>query len=295
MSESPLQTSLKNAPLARLVEQGAALLLEASDSGKLDTQVLLCHVLDKDLSYLHTWPEKVIADEAFLHFTRLLERRLAGEPVAYITGIKEFWSLPLKVSPATLIPRPDTEVLVEQVLACHQQNKLSCLDLGTGTGAIALALASEQPAWQIDAVDFNVEAVMLARDNARSLKLRVNIYQSDWFKQVPADKRFEVIVSNPPYIDGEDKHLGQGDVRFEPESALVALENGLADIITIASGAKEYLTDGGSIYFEHGFEQGGQVRSILTRLGYSDAKTTKDFAGNDRITQANWIINQLEN
>ncbi|WP_281558614.1 peptide chain release factor N(5)-glutamine methyltransferase [Thalassomonas sp. RHCl1] len=285
-----------NAPLARLVEQGAALLLETSDSAKLDAQVLLCHVLGKELSYLHTWPEKIIADEVFEHFTRLLERRQNGEPVAYITGIKEFWSLPLKVSPATLIPRPDTEVLVEQVLACHPQNKLNCLDLGTGTGAIALALASEQPGWQLDAVDFNADAVMLARENARQLKLeRVNIYQSDWFKQVAKDKKFEVIVSNPPYIDGGDKHLSEGDVRFEPETALVAAENGLADIITIATGAKDYLTDGGSLYFEHGFEQGQAVRKILTDLGYTDAKTTKDFAGNDRITQANWIINKLKN
>ncbi|WDD97719.1 peptide chain release factor N(5)-glutamine methyltransferase [Thalassomonas actiniarum] len=287
---------MSNAPLARLVEQGAALLLESSDSARLDAQVLLCHVLGKELSYLHTWPEKIIADEVFVHFIRLLERRQNGEPVAYITGIKEFWSLPLKVSPATLIPRPDTEVLVEQVLACHQQNKLNCLDLGTGTGAIALALASEQPGWQLDAVDFNIDAVALARENARQLKLeRVKIYQSDWFKQVAKDKKFEVIVSNPPYIDGGDKHLSEGDVRFEPETALVAAENGLADIITIATGAKDYLADGGSLYFEHGFEQGLAVRKILTGLGYTDAKTTKDFAGNDRITQANWIINKLKN
>ena len=285
-----MPTQLVNAPLARLVEQGAALLLEISDSAKFDAQVLLCHALDKDLSYLHTWPEKNIGEEVFLHYAELMARRLEGEPVAYITGTREFWSLPLKVSPATLIPRPDTEVLVEQVLADHPQPELSCLDLGTGTGAIALALASEQPAWRIDALDFNEQAVELARENARQLKLeRVSIYQSDWFEQVAEDKSFDIIVSNPPYIDGEDKHLSEGDVRFEPETALVAAENGLADIKTIAAKARAYLADGGSLYFEHGFEQGAQVRQILTELGYTDAKTTRDYGGNDRITQANWI------
>ncbi|WDE08179.1 peptide chain release factor N(5)-glutamine methyltransferase [Thalassomonas viridans] len=283
--------SLVNAPLARLVEQGEVLLSETSDSAKLDAQVLLCHVLGKELSYLHTWPEKTIADGVFGQYARLLARRQNGEPVAYITGIREFWSLPFRVSPATLIPRPDTEVLVELVLAEHTQEQLSCLDLGTGTGAIALALASEQPGWQMDALDFNPEAVALARENARQLKLeRVNIYQSDWFCQVPEGKKFEVIVSNPPYIDGEDKHLNEGDVRFEPETALVAAENGLADIIAIADRARDYLAAGGSLYFEHGFEQGAQVRQILTGLGYSNAATMKDYAGNDRITRANWII-----
>ena len=265
-------------------------MLEISDSAKFDAQVLLCHALDKDLSYLHTWREKNIGGEVFLHYAELMARRLEGEPVAYITGTREFWSLPLKVSPATLIPRPDTEVLVEQVLADHPQPELSCLDLGTGTGAIALALASEQPAWRIDALDFNEQAVELARENARQLKLeRVSIYQSDWFEQVAEDKSFDIIVSNPPYIDGEDKHLSEGDVRFEPETALVAAENGLADIKTIAAKARAYLADGGSLYFEHGFEQGAQVRQILAELGYTDAKTTRDYGGNDRITQANWI------
>ena len=287
MTVNNLTTSLVNAPLAQLVEQGAALLVEVSDSAKLDAQVLLCHVLDKELSYLHTWPEKTVSQEVFLDFSRLMARRLEGEPVAYITGVREFWSLPLKVSPATLIPRPDTEILVEQVLADHPRPRLSCLDLGTGTGAIALALAFEQPGWQIHALDFNAQAVELARENARQLKLeRVNIYQSDWFAQVPKDKSFDIIVSNPPYIDGGDKHLEQGDVRFEPETALVAAENGLADIKAIATKARDYLACGGSLYFEHGFEQGAQVRRILTELGYSDAKTTRDYGGNDRITQA---------
>lgn len=282
-----MSVNIINGPITELVEQGVQLLLSVSDSAKLDAQILLAYALNKETSYLFTWPEQVVTEQVYLHYARLLTRRKQGEPIAYITGIKEFWSLPLMVSPATLIPRPDTEVLVEQVLLCHPQEHLRCLDLGTGTGAIALALASEQALWQIEAVDFNEQAVALARQNAQRLHLdRVNIYQSDWFEQVSADKPYDLIVSNPPYIDGADKHLSEGDVLFEPESALVAGQSGLADIIKIATDARAYLSANGTLYFEHGFEQGAQVRDILMKLGYRDAKTIKDYGGNDRITRA---------
>ena len=284
---------MSNKSLANLVEYGRNRLntLSDTDSAKLDAQILLCFVLNKATSYLLTWPEKAINEEQYQNFLSLLERRVQGEPIAYIVGAKEFWSLSLFVSPATLIPRPDTETLVEQILLDHPVSHLSCLDLGTGTGAIALALASEMPNWQIDAVDFNVEAVLLAQKNAKNNNLaQVNIYQSDWFDQISPDKKFDVIVSNPPYIDNIDEHLFQGDVRFEPKSALVAEQQGLADIIHIAAQARKYFAEQGALLLEHGYEQSAHVQKILSEMGYVDIKTIKDLAGNDRITKARYLL-----
>jgi len=282
----------KKYSLAALIEQGCLQLTPVSDSPRLDAQVLLCFVLDKPETYLLTWPEKLLPKSEVNAFFALIKRRAAGEPVAYITGVKEFWSLPLAVSPVTLIPRPDTETLVEQVLFLYQDrydNTLRCLDLGTGTGAIALALASERPNWLVEAVDFNPDAVKLAQKNAEQLGLsRVSIYLSCWFEQVDNKQLFDIIVSNPPYIDPDDRHLSEGDVRFEPKSALVAEDKGLADIRHIADKARSYLNSKGSLFFEHGYEQGVEVRTILTELGYVDAQTMTDLSGNDRITWAYW-------
>jgi len=274
--------------IAMIIDCAKALLSVSSDSAKLDAQLLLCFVLDKTPSYLLTWPEKLVEQQNLEKFDALLERRIKGEPIAYILGVKEFWSLPFKVSPATLIPRPDTEILIELVLSLFAEKKqYRCLDLGTGTGAIALALASELPTWQIDALDYSDNAVALAKENAEQLNLtQVNIYQSDWFNGVAKNKKFEVIVSNPPYIDIQDENLQQGDVRFEPKSALVADEQGLADIKHIAKVARSYLTVHGAIFFEHGFDQGDSVRTILAELGYQKAETVKDLNNLDRITWA---------
>ena len=270
-----------------LLAEGQSILSESSDSPLLDCQLLLCHVLDKSITYLMTWPEQTLSDEQVAQYQALFSRRVNGEPIAYIVGERDFWSLTLKVAPSTLIPRPDTETLVELVLAHFQSEELKCLDLGTGTGAIALALASEQPSWHIEAVDFNESAVKLAKQNAQLNQLeRVNIYQSDWFSNVSAEKSFDVIVSNPPYIDENDEHLGQGDVRFEPLTALVADNNGFADIEHIAAEAKRFLKNNGRVYFEHGYQQGEQVRHILSNMGYSTCHTEQDLAGNDRITWA---------
>lgn len=268
-------------------------LADVSDTAKLDTQLLLAHALQKNITYLHTWPETALTAQQMTLFEQLVQRRLTGEPIAYILGMQEFWSLPFAVSPATLIPRPDTEVLVELVLTQHGDNTaLRCLDLGTGTGAIALAIASEQPNWHIEAIDYNEDAVELAKKNAANLSLpQVTIYQSDWFSKVKRDTLFDVIVSNPPYIDADDLHLSQGDVRFEPNSALVAEQNGLSDIISIATKAKQYLTHGGSLYIEHGFEQGEAVRKVFTDLAYIAVVTSKDYGGNDRITSAKYVEN----
>ncbi|WP_448213299.1 peptide chain release factor N(5)-glutamine methyltransferase [Colwellia sp. MEBiC06753] len=273
--------------IEQLISSASKQLAEHSDSPQLDARVLLAHALNKELTYLLTWFDKRLDADVVASFETLLQRRITGEPVAYIIGIKEFWSLPFLVSPSTLIPRPDTETLVELVLDNHLDQPIKLLDLGTGTGAIALALASEQPMWQIDAVDFNSDAVNLAKRNAKALKLeQVNIYQSNWFSGIDNSKRFDVIVSNPPYIDQDDPHLVQGDVRFEPESALVADNHGLADIEHICQMAKHYLTANGELYFEHGFEQGSLVQGILANHGYQVIETVKDLAGNDRITWA---------
>lgn len=274
--------------IANLIIQGQQLLATSSDSAKLDVEILLSLVLKKARSYLFTWPEKKLSEEQLLEFIHLLSRRAEGEPIAYITGEKEFWSLPFTVSKATLIPRPDTETLVELVLDLyHNDESITCLDLGTGTGAIALALASEKSTWKIDATDFNVEAVKLAQYNAKNFNLtHVNIYQSDWFEEISKNKKFDIIVSNPPYIDENDINLSQGDVRFEPKTALVATEQGLADIKHIADKARCFLHTGGKLFFEHGFEQGQAVRTILTGLGYKNAQTKQDLNGHDRISWA---------
>lgn len=278
---------LQHKAIAELICLGQKVLISVSDSAKLDIEVLLCFVLKKPRSYLLTWPDTRLEQVQLEQLVTLLNRRICGEPIAYITGQREFWSLLFYVSPATLIPRPDTECLVEQVITDHSSEQLRCLDLGTGTGAIALALASEHAHWQIDAVDYSLDAVNLAKRNAQALDLKqVNIYQSHWFSQVPAQKKFDVIVSNPPYIDEKDHHLTEGDVRFEPKSALVAQENGLADIRFIAENAIQYFDQTGYLYLEHGFEQAGDVKGILVALGYHQVCTHKDYNHNDRFTSA---------
>ncbi|KJY81486.1 SAM-dependent methyltransferase [Vibrio galatheae] len=256
-----------------------------SDSPSLDAAVLLCHALDKPRSFLLTWPDKILESEQLNAFNALLQRRLTGEPVAYITGEREFWSLPLKVSPSTLIPRPDTERLVEIALDKALLNQGDILDLGTGTGAIALALASELPQRTVWGVDLKQEAQQLAQSNASLLNLtNTHFLFGSWFDPIESGTEFALIVSNPPYIEKNDPHLTQGDVRFEPMSALVAEEKGLADIKHIATLARSYLSEAGWLMFEHGFEQGEAVRELLVSLGYDQVETYKDYGDNDRVT-----------
>ena len=210
--------------------QWAVIQLADSESPKLDAEVILCSLLEKDRSYLFTWDDKVMADDIISRFSTLITRRQAGEPVAHILGFREFWSLELEVSPDTLIPRPDTEVLVEQALACMPADACQVLDLGTGTGAIALALASESPQAIVTAVEYQQGAAALARRNAQRCGFDVTVLQGSWFTPLTANQRFDVIVSNPPYIERNDPHLAMGDVRFEPLTALVADDDGLADL-----------------------------------------------------------------
>ncbi|MDC5810011.1 peptide chain release factor N(5)-glutamine methyltransferase [Vibrio europaeus] len=276
-ADSSVESTLKKA-VQQLQESG-------SDSPSLDAAVLLCHALDKPRSFLLTWPDKILEAQQLSDFQNLLQRRLSGEPIAYITGEREFWSLPLKVSPTTLIPRPDTERLVEVALDKASLNQGDILDLGTGTGAIALALASELPSRNVWGVDLKTDAQQLAQSNATALNLtNTQFLAGSWFEPIPSGTEFALIVSNPPYIEKEDPHLTQGDVRFEPLSALVAEEKGLADIRHIATQARSYLIDEGWLMFEHGFEQGEAVRNLLLSLGYDHVETYKDYGDNDRVT-----------
>lgn len=258
--------------------------LPESDSARLDLEVLLGHVLQKPRTWLYTWPEHELSGSAQQQFDSLLERRAGGEPVAHLVGEREFWSLPLKVDASTLIPRPETELLVEVALELCPQERSQVLDLGTGTGAIALALASERPGWQIVAAERSPQAVALAEQNREMLGFgNVEIIQSDWFAQVPPQE-FDLIVSNPPYIDAADPHLSQGDVRFEPRSALVAKRSGLADIEQIAGEALAYLAPGGWLVVEHGWQQAEPVRELFTRAGLRQVSSRNDYAGRERLT-----------
>ncbi|PTT53128.1 peptide chain release factor N(5)-glutamine methyltransferase [Aeromonas sp. HMWF014] len=265
--------------------------LAGGDSPRADADVLLCHLLGCRRSYLMTWPERTLDAAQQATLQGWLSRRLNGEPIAHLVGEREFWSLPLKVSPATLIPRPDTEVLVEQALArlpprpaSPHQAPCALLDLGTGTGAIALALKSERPDADVWAVDRMPEAAALARANSVALGLPIEVRDGSWFEPLSGAPRFEMIVSNPPYIDGADPHLAEGDVRFEPRSALVADEQGLADIRLIVAGAPAHLCPGGWLLLEHGWQQGEAVRQLLLQCGYSQVETVRDYGDNERVT-----------
>ena len=263
--------------------------LAGGESPRADADVLLCHLLGCRRSYLMTWPERELDAAQQATLQGWLARRLNGEPIAHLVGEREFWSLPLKVSPATLIPRPDTEVLVEQALTRIPQGPCAVLDLGTGTGAIALALKSERPEIDVWAVDRMVDAAALARENSAALELPIEVRDGSWFEPLGEPDRdntprFAVIVSNPPYIDGADPHLEQGDVRFEPRSALVADDAGLADIRHIVDHAPAYLLPDGWLLLEHGWDQGEAVRQLLRDGGYREVATVRDYGDNDRVT-----------
>ncbi len=262
----------------------AAELQGASDSARLDVELLLCHALAQPRSYLFTWPEKSLTAAQQQAFEALLQRRLEGEPVAHLLGEREFWTLSLSVNASTLIPRPETELLVEQVLELLPATEQRLVDLGTGTGAIALALASERPAWKITALDKYPDAIDLARHNRDRHQLEnVQVLQSDWLAAL-SDQQFHCVVSNPPYIDADDPHLQQGDVRFEPLTALVADDQGLADIVTIAEQAWPRLYDQGYLLVEHGYQQGAAVRKIFVERGFRDVQTLTDWGDNERVT-----------
>jgi len=264
--------------------------LAGGESPKRDAEILLGFVTGRTRTFLMAFGETAFSASQLQQLEALLQRREKGEPIAYLTGEREFWSLPLSVSPATLIPRPDTECLVEQALLRLQTTAVNIADLGTGTGAIALALASERPDCQITGVDFQPDAVALAQHNAEKLKItNARFVCGSWFAPL-GDQRFQLIASNPPYIDAADPHLSQGDVRFEPASALIADEQGLKDLAYIIQTAPSYLENAGWLLLEHGWQQGEAVRQLFANAGYQQIETVKDYGDNDRVTLAQWII-----
>ncbi len=276
--------------LDALLQQAAQRLQRAgSSSPRVDAEVLLCHVLGRDRTWLYTWGDKMCSLWEQARFEALVAARAQGTPVAYLTGEREFWGLRLATSPDTLIPRPDTETLVELALSRVNQPTGRMLDLGTGTGAIALAFASEQPDWQVLGVDLRFEAVALANQNAHSLGItNARFLQSDWFAVLESYDEvgtlFDIIVSNPPYIAADDPHLAEGDVRFEPRSALVADACGMADLLHLVNTAQRYLTASGWLLLEHGYQQADVVREALERAGYQNVESVRDLGGHERVT-----------
>ena len=262
-----------------------ALVLLHGDSARLDAEVLLAACLGRPRSYLHAWPEHAVDAPARSQFNDWINRRAAGEPVAHLTGEREFWSLPLTVTPDTLIPRPETEALVELVLARMTPGMpYRVADLGTGSGAIALAIASECPRCEVIATDASTAALAVAQSNAGRLGIRnVRFLAGHWCEPLPAAP-FDFVLSNPPYVAPDDPHLAAGDVRFEPRGALIAGGDGMDELKQIAACAFAHLQPGGWLVVEHGFEQGGQTTRLLLATGYEEVSDHEDAAGLSRVT-----------
>ncbi len=270
--------------IAEALQDATVRLRPVQDIARLDAEVLLAHVLGRDRTYLHTWPERELCAEELARFEALLQRRLKGEPVAHLTGTRAFWTLDLQVGPATLIPRPETELLVEAALArLPGSGDCRILDLGTGSGAIALALASECPGCRVEAVERSEAALAVARENAVRLGLdNVTFHAGDWFEPL-ADERFDLILSNPPYIPRHDPHLEQGDVRFEPRNALISGEDGLDDIRHLIAMAPAHLLPGGWLLLEHGYDQGEAVSALFEAQGFIEVEELRDLQGHGRV------------
>jgi len=286
ISESPAQAILN---LGELLKSGSkqlevALALDPS-SARIEVQCLLQAVLCVNRAYLLTHPERILNPDELARYSELLMGRLNGEPVAYLLGQREFYGLALKVTPDTLIPRPDTELLVELALQrIPPYGATRILDMGTGSGAIAIVIADQRPDVEVVAVDASTAALKVAEENVQRLQTNnVRLMLSDWFAQLDGD-RFDIIVSNPPYIEADDIHLQQGDVRFEPLRALISGSDGLDDIRRIAADAKVHLAAGGWLLLEHGYDQAERVRLLLLQAGFHKVSSVRDLAGIERVT-----------
>lgn len=270
--------------LKQLIADGEKALTD-SDNARLDVELLLAHSISQTRTWLYTWPDHIPSAVERNLYLELLRRRQSGEPIAYLVGKQAFWNLELNITPDVLIPRPETELLVEKTLeklAGIKQARV--VDLGTGSGAIALALANDNPDWEISGSDSSNEALDVARNNAEFLDIsNVSFQAGDWLAPFP-ESRFHAIVSNPPYIETGDAHLDQGDVRFEPEQALISGADGLEDIRKIAAQSPGQLENRGWLLLEHGYNQGEAARKIFTYNGFREIETYKDLSGHERVT-----------
>ena len=277
--------------ISEALKAATQILSTCQPTARIDAEVMLCYVLNKSRTFLHTWPEQQLSPHQQRLFKRLVSRRAEGEPVAYLIGQREFWSLPLTVTPDTLIPRPETELLVEKSLELIPENsQLNIADLGTGSGAIALAIASERPDCKVTAIDNSLAALNVATENAAQLKItNINFLHNDWL-QNSEQYPFDIIISNPPYIRNDDPHLNQGDLPFEPLTALASGVDGMTDIKKIAQQAWLQLKDKGWLLLEHGFDQQATVSEILRQQGYQNIEGFRDLSDNDRVTRARKVL-----
>ncbi len=281
--------------IQQALEQGRLALSEADrtvagESATIDAQVLLSHVLQCNSAHLFTWPEKALDEKQRAQYLQLIQQRKQGLPVAHLTGQREFWSLGFSVNNSTLIPRPETETLVEFILQKFDHRKnLKLLDLGTGTGAIAIAIASERPEWQIFASDVSEQALKLATKNsAQHHTNNTHFIHSDWFSNI-SEHDFDIIVSNPPYIASDDPHLQTGDLRFEPQGALTAGKTGMDDIEHLCSQAKNHLQKNAWLIIEHGYNQAQPVSDCFTNNAYTQIEQRKDLSDHTRMTAGKYI------
>jgi release factor glutamine methyltransferase len=286
-----------NKPLtiAQALRLGGEILSAGQDISSLEVEILLGHCLQKSRAYLRAWPEAPLSKDIETRFRQLLARRQQGEPIAYITGHKEFWSLRLRVTPAVLIPRPETEHLVELALEkIPELARWHIADLGTGSGAIGLALAKERPHCQVVAVDISAASLEIARANAAEAHIQnIHFLHGSWFAPL-ADWRFQMIVANPPYIAESDTHLQQGDLRFEPRHALSAKDNGLDDLQHIIDHAPDHLTEPGWLLLEHGYQQGGPVMARMKKRGFKEVQCHADYAHLERVSAGKFESNDKE-
>lgn len=267
------------------LEKATQMLKNSQTEARLEAEILLCYFLNKNRSYLYAYSDALLSNQQLEDYFQLVEQRVQGIPIAYIIQSREFWSLTLKVTPDTLIPRHETERLVELALELVPNGpNVSVLDLGTGSGAIALAIAKERPLWHIDACDDSQHALNVAKENAHNNGIsNIHFYHSNWFNNLPV-KQYHLIVSNPPYINEHDPHLAQGDVQFEPRNALISGDGGLADLRHIIQQGYSYLSPNGLLLLEHGYDQKFQVSAILNEFGYQEIKCWKDILGHDRVS-----------
>ncbi|RBP52773.1 peptide chain release factor N(5)-glutamine methyltransferase [Arenicella xantha] len=271
-----------------LINDAAQQLHETSDTPRIDAEVLLQHIVQRNMAWIIAYGDTIATPQHIREYYIVIEQRRQGQPVAYLIGYRDFWTLTLAVSPAVLIPRPDTEVLVENALARLPENTpLNILDMGTGSGAIALSLGKERPLAQVLATDLMPDALQIARANAQSNQVdNVTFLLSNWCENIPLHAQFDLIASNPPYIEPDDEHLQQGDLRFEPTTALIATDHGLADLNTIVEGCRHYLKPNGWLILEHGYNQADALAKKMRQCGFSDIQLHTDLNNLPRCTSA---------